>query len=184
MPRQLNCSIAGAQSSAQSQLSYRSIVQQLLYVSSVVYTRTCTLYTGWCSLCAGGVGAAAGAMEARTAAQAVLPSFQRSLHKYLRITRQQFRFTLEQVTDWLALALSFDLSPRLFLARFLQPGTALSYPVSLSRHPHACLLPPPLRSPTVVLYHFTTYDYSTLSCASNEYCTVYSTHIFKKFIFV
>lgn len=81
----------------------------------------------------------ANALEARAAAQAVLPSFQRSLHKYLRITRQQCRFSLEQVTQWLALALSFDLSPRLFLARFLQPGI--------------CTPIPPLHIPTFLRTH-------------------------------
>ena len=143
MPRQLNRSRAIEQ-----------LFNNLCINLYCMYCMYCTFYEYMYDARADGVGA--DALEARAAAQAVLPSFQRSLHKYLRITRQQCRFTLEQVTHWLALALSFDLSPRLFLARFLQPGTTPS--PDTDTHTHTDTRAPSLRSSTVpFLLHHTVY---------------------------
>ncbi len=58
-------------------------------------------------------------MESREAAQAIFPTLSRPLQKYLRATRQQPRHSAESVLDHLATCLSFDMSPRAFLERYL-----------------------------------------------------------------
>lgn len=58
-------------------------------------------------------------MDAREAAQAVFPSMARALQKYLRVTRQQPRYTMENILQHLATCISYDLSPKTFLERYL-----------------------------------------------------------------
>lgn len=53
------------------------------------------------------------------AAQAVFPSLSRSLQKYLRVTRQQPRHTMESILQHLSTCLSYDMSPRAFLEKYL-----------------------------------------------------------------
>jgi vang-like len=58
-------------------------------------------------------------MDPKEAAQAIFPSLARSLQKYLRITRQQPRHSMQSILDHLALCLSFDMSPKAFLEKYL-----------------------------------------------------------------
>lgn len=58
-------------------------------------------------------------MDPMEAAQAIFPSMSRALQKYLRITRQQPRHSMESILQHLALCLSFDLSPKAFLEKYL-----------------------------------------------------------------
>lgn len=64
-------------------------------------------------------------MDAGEAAQAVFPSLARALQKYLRVTRQQPRHTVDSILHHLAQSIMYDLSPRAFLERFLQPTPVL-----------------------------------------------------------
>merc|ERR1712079_797234 len=59
------------------------------------------------------------ALSPYQAAQAVIPSLSRSLQKYLRATRQQPRHTMESILQHLSTCLSYDLSPRAFLEKYL-----------------------------------------------------------------
>jgi vang-like len=58
-------------------------------------------------------------MESYEAAQAIFPTISRPLQKYLRVTRQQPRHTVESILQHLSLCLSYDMSPRAFLEKFL-----------------------------------------------------------------
>ena len=58
-------------------------------------------------------------METYEAAQAIFPTFSRPLQKYLRSTRQQPRHSTESIMDHLATCLSFDMSPKAFLEKYL-----------------------------------------------------------------
>lgn len=58
-------------------------------------------------------------MESYEAAQAIFPTLSRPLQKYLRVTRQQPRHTVESILQHLSTCLSFDLSPRAFLEKYL-----------------------------------------------------------------
>ncbi|CAF1227583.1 unnamed protein product [Didymodactylos carnosus] len=58
-------------------------------------------------------------MDSREAAQAVFSSMSHSLQKYLRITRQQPYYTRESIIYHLSRCLSYDISPRAFLERYL-----------------------------------------------------------------
>ncbi len=58
-------------------------------------------------------------MESYEAAQAIFPTISRPLQKYLRATRQQPRHTVDSILEHLSACLSFDMSPRAFLERYL-----------------------------------------------------------------
>ena len=58
-------------------------------------------------------------MEPYEAAQAIFPTLSRPLQKYLRSTRQQPRHTMESILQHLAKCLSYDMSPRAFLEKYL-----------------------------------------------------------------
>merc|ERR1712150_19399 len=58
-------------------------------------------------------------MEPYEAAQAIFPTLSRPLQKYLRATRQQPNHNMESILQHLSTCLSFDLSPRAFLERYL-----------------------------------------------------------------
>ena len=59
------------------------------------------------------------------AAQAVFPSLSRSLQKYLRVTRQQPRHTMESILHHLSTCLSYDMSPRAFLEKYIVTSPVL-----------------------------------------------------------
>ena len=58
-------------------------------------------------------------MESYEAAQAIFPSLSRPLQKYLRVTRQQPRHSVDSILQHLSTCLSYDLSPRAFLEKYL-----------------------------------------------------------------
>jgi hypothetical protein len=58
-------------------------------------------------------------MESYEAAQSIFPTISRPLQKYLRVTRQQPRHTMESILQHLSTCLSFDMSPRAFLEKYL-----------------------------------------------------------------
>ena len=62
------------------------------------------------------------------AAQAVFPSLSRSLQKYLRVTRQQPRHTMESILHHLSTCLSYDMSPRAFLEKYIVTSPVLQVP--------------------------------------------------------
>jgi vang-like len=63
--------------------------------------------------------AAATLMDPFEAAQAVFTSIARDLRRYLRVTRQQPFFTRDSILAHLANCLSYDMSPKSFLQRYL-----------------------------------------------------------------
>lgn len=65
------------------------------------------------------------ALSPYQAAQAVFPSLSRSLQKYLRVTRQQPRHTMESILQHLSTCLSYDMSPRAFLEKYLVTSPVL-----------------------------------------------------------
>ena len=68
-------------------------------------------------------------MESYEAAQAIFPTLSRPLQKYLRITRQQPRHSVEAILQHLSTCLSYDLSPRAFLEKYI-----VTTPVLQVRH--------------------------------------------------
>jgi vang-like len=58
-------------------------------------------------------------MDPFEAAQAIFTSIARDLRRYLRVTRQQPYFTRESIVAHLANCISYDMSPKAFLQRFL-----------------------------------------------------------------
>ena len=58
-------------------------------------------------------------MEAAEAARAIFPTLSRPLQKYLRTTRQQPRHSVDAILEHLSTCLSFDMSPRAFLEKFI-----------------------------------------------------------------
>ena len=58
-------------------------------------------------------------MESYEAAQAIFPTVSRPLQKYLRVTRQQPRHSVDSILQHLSTCLSYDLSPRAFLEKYL-----------------------------------------------------------------
>jgi vang-like len=58
-------------------------------------------------------------MDSYEAAQAIFPTISRPLQKFLRVTRQQPRHTMESILQHLANCLSYDMSPRAFLEKYL-----------------------------------------------------------------
>ena len=58
-------------------------------------------------------------MESYEAAQSIFPTISRPLQKYLRVTRQQPRHSMESILQHLSLCLSYDMSPRAFLEKYL-----------------------------------------------------------------
>jgi vang-like len=65
------------------------------------------------------VKASATLMDPFEAAQAVFTSIARDLRRYLRVTRQQPFFTRDSIVAHLANCLSYDMSPKSFLQRYL-----------------------------------------------------------------
>lgn len=65
-------------------------------------------------------------MDPKEAAQAIFPTIAKTLQKYLRITRQQPRHTAQSILEHLTTCLSFDLSPRSFLEKYLSNSSVLS----------------------------------------------------------
>lgn len=59
------------------------------------------------------------AMDPHEAAQAIFTSIARDLRRYLRVTRQQPYFTRESIVAHLANCISYDMSPKSFLQRYL-----------------------------------------------------------------
>ncbi|TRY78777.1 hypothetical protein TCAL_01743 [Tigriopus californicus] len=72
-------------------------------------------------------------MEPYDAAQAIFPTLARPLQKYLRATRQQPRHTMESILKHLSTCLSYDLSPRAFLERYLVTSPVLQSDKESSR---------------------------------------------------
>lgn len=64
-------------------------------------------------------------MEPDEAAQAIFPSMARSLQKYLRITRQQPRHSMQSILTHLSTCLTFDLSPKAFLEKYIVSSPVL-----------------------------------------------------------
>ncbi len=58
-------------------------------------------------------------MDPFEAAQAIFSSIARDLRRYLRVTRQQPYFTRESIVAHLANCISYDMSPKAFLQRYL-----------------------------------------------------------------
>jgi len=67
----------------------------------------------------GSAGSKKQPLSSYEAAQAVFPSLSRTLQKYLRVTRQQPRHTMESILQHLSVCLSFGMSPRAFLEKYL-----------------------------------------------------------------
>jgi len=61
------------------------------------------------------------ALDPLEAAQAIFTSIARDLRRYLRTTRQQPFFTRDSILAHLANCISYDMSPRAFLQRYLNP---------------------------------------------------------------
>ncbi len=72
-------------------------------------------------------------MESYEAAQAIFPSLSRPLQKYLRATRQQPRHTVDSILEHLATCLSFDMSPRAFLEKYLVANPVLQVRTTTTR---------------------------------------------------
>lgn len=58
-------------------------------------------------------------MDPFEAAQAIFTSIARDLRRYLRVTRQQPYFTRDSIVAHLANCISYDMSPKSFLQRYL-----------------------------------------------------------------
>lgn len=69
-------------------------------------------------------------MDSKEAAEAIFPSMARALQKYLRITRQQPAYPMDSIVEHLAMCVNYDMSPRAFLAEYLQSGEAELHLVS------------------------------------------------------
>lgn len=65
-------------------------------------------------------------MDPKEAAQAIFPSIAKTLQKYLRITRQQSRHTVQSILSHLTTCLSYDLSPKTFLEKYLSSPPVLA----------------------------------------------------------
>ena len=69
-------------------------------------------------------------MESYEAAQAIFPTLSRPLQKYLRTTRQQPRHTMESILQHLSNCLSYDMSPRAFLEKYLVASPVLQVSIA------------------------------------------------------
>ena len=69
-------------------------------------------------------------MESYEAAQAIFPTVSRPLQKYLRVTRQQPRHSVDSILQHLSTCLSYDLSPRAFLEKYLVTTPVLQVIIS------------------------------------------------------
>lgn len=58
-------------------------------------------------------------MEPHESAQAIFPSMARALQKYLKATRQQPYHTMQAILGHLSTCLTYDLSPKAFLDRYV-----------------------------------------------------------------
>lgn len=70
---------------------------------------------------------AGGAMDTDEASQAIFPTLARPLQKYLRTTRQQLHFPLESIMKHLAHCITFDLSARAFVERYIRDQPCVSH---------------------------------------------------------
>lgn len=70
---------------------------------------------------------AAGAMDTEEASQAIFPTLARPLQKYLRTTRQQLHFPLESIMKHLSHCITFDLSARAFVQRYIIDQPCVSH---------------------------------------------------------
>lgn len=70
---------------------------------------------------------AAGAMGTEEASQAIFPTLARPLQKYLRTTRQQLHFPLESIMKHLSHCITFDLSARAFVQRYIKDQPCVSH---------------------------------------------------------
>ena len=70
---------------------------------------------------------AAGAMGTDEASQAIFPTLARPLQKYLRTTRQQLHFPLESIMKHLSHCITFDLSARAFVERYIHDQPCVSH---------------------------------------------------------
>ena len=59
-------------------------------------------------------------MAADEASQAIFPTMARPLQKYLRTTRQQLHFPLDSIMKHLSHCITFDLSARAFVQRYIK----------------------------------------------------------------
>jgi vang-like len=66
-----------------------------------------------------GSGMSSTLMDPYEAAQAIFTTIARDLRRYLRVTRQQPYFTRDSIVAHLANCVSYDMSPRAFLQRYL-----------------------------------------------------------------
>ena len=72
-------------------------------------------------------------MESYEAAQAIFPTVSRPLQKYLRVTRQQPRHSVDSILQHLSTCLSYDLSPRAFLEKYLVTTPVLQVIISCKK---------------------------------------------------
>ncbi|KAH7639386.1 Vang-like protein 1 [Dermatophagoides farinae] len=63
-------------------------------------------------------------MNPKEAAQAIFPTIARTLQKYLRATRQQARHSVQSILEHLSICLTYDLSPKTFLEKYLSPNNS------------------------------------------------------------
>lgn len=64
-------------------------------------------------------------MDPHESAQAIFPSMARALQKYLRITRQQPRHTMQSILQHLGTCLTYDMSAKAFLEKYLVASPVL-----------------------------------------------------------
>ena len=69
----------------------------------------------------------AGAMAPDEASQAIFPTLARPLQKYLRTTRQQLHFPLESIMKHLSHCITFDLSARAFVQRYIKDQPCVTH---------------------------------------------------------
>ena len=66
-------------------------------------------------------------MDPEEAAQSLFPSFARPLQKYLRTIRQHHRYSMDQIIKHLAHCLTFDMSPKAFLERYINEQPCIEF---------------------------------------------------------
>ena len=66
-------------------------------------------------------------MDPEETAQSLFPSFARPLQKYLRTIRQHHRYSMDQIIKHLAHCLTFDMSPKAFLERYIAEQPCIEF---------------------------------------------------------
>ncbi|EDO27076.1 predicted protein [Nematostella vectensis] len=66
-------------------------------------------------------------MDPEETAQSLFPSFARPLQKYLRTVKQHHRHNMDAILKHLAHCLTFDMSPKAFLERYLNDQPCIEY---------------------------------------------------------